>query len=137
MSVSSYQLSLQNAIWVDVNSRFTLDNLPDRLTDSLSISNSSLFNLFNTSPGQRARTFQPEYGSLWMHFIHEPITDLTAAKMEIFMVDSIVKWEPRIQLDKQNTRITANTNLPGYEVQVAFNLPNIAGLQQIQFQLAL
>lgn len=133
MKPTNYQLSLTDAIWVDVNSQFSLNNLPDRVPDSTAIIASSLYNLFNCIPGERSRTFQPEYGSRWRQFIHEPITDQTAAKMEIFMVDSIRQWEPRITLDLSNTYIEPDTNIPGYRVRIAFSMPGLSVPSQLQF----
>jgi len=131
-----YQLDLQNATWIDVNTRFTLNNLPDRLSDGLAIVKSSLYNLFNCIPGQRARTFQPTYGSIWLHFLQEPICDATSMKMETFMIKSIEQWEPRITIDLARTSITPDTSIPGYLVRIAFFLPNVPNLQQLEFQVS-
>ena len=119
---TAYQLSVDNALWVDVNSQYTLNSLPDRVTDARAIITSSLYNLFNCMPGQRARIFQPTYGSLWLQFLQEPISDLTAQKMYIYMLTAIKKWEPRITVDTQNTFIEANESLPGYVVRIAFSM---------------
>jgi phage baseplate assembly protein W len=136
MKLSNYKLQIENAIWIDVNTRFTQDSLPDRVADDVAIIHSSLFNLFNCIPGQRARIFQPEYGSMWLHFIHEPIADITAAKMQMLMFDSIRKWEPRVNIDLDQSAILANTDIPGYEVRLVFRMPNLASVQQIQFQVS-
>lgn len=137
MAVTSYETQLKDATWIDVNPRYGQDNLPDRLPDGLAIVKASLYNLLNCAPGERSRTFQPTYGSLWRQFIHEPICDMTAMKMETFMVKAIEHWEPRIQLDTSGTRILPDNNLPGYQVRLAFYLPNIPGLQSLQFNVLL
>jgi len=134
-ATTTYQTQLSDALWVDVNTDFGLNSLPDRLPDGLAIVKSSLRNLFNCVPGQRARTFQPTYGSIWLHFIHEPICDMTAQKMETFMVQAIEKWEPRITLDLANTAIIPDTTIPGYKVRIAFVMPNVPGLQQLDFEV--
>jgi len=115
---TQYQKSLNGATWIDVNTRYTVDALPDRLPDTLSISNSSLYNLFNCPIGARGKIFQPEYGSLWHHFLQEPIDDTTAAAMRIAMIQAIARWEPRIQLDYSKTYILAIPALPGYQVRI-------------------
>lgn len=132
---TNYQTQLNDALWVDVNTDYGLNTLPDRLPDGLAIVKSSLRNLFNCVPGQRARTFQPTYGSIWLQFIHEPISDMTAQKMETFMVQAIEKWEPRITLDLTNTSIVPDFNIPGYKVRIAFVMPNIPGLQSIDLEV--
>lgn len=129
------QTSLANALWIDVNTDYSLNSLPDRIPDGLAIVRSSLRNLFNCVPGQRARTFQPTYGSIWLQFIQEPICDMTAQKMETFMVKAIEKWEPRITIDLSNTAIIPDMTIPGYQVRIAFVMPNVPGLQNIAFQV--
>lgn len=136
MQPTQSQLNLNNAVWIDVNTQITLNNLPDRLPDSEAIIRSSLFNLFNCVPGQRGRTFQPEYGSMWLQFIHEPISDATAVKMEMFMIQAIDRWEPRITLDRFNTSITPDTSIPGYVVRIAFSMPGLSAPVQLQFQVS-
>lgn len=137
MKPTNYQSSLQSALWLDVNTNWGINNLPDRVANSQAIIYSSLYNLFNCIPGQRGRTFEPEYGSLWMQFIHEPINDLTAAKMQIFMIDSIGRWEPRIVLNLSETEINADLNLPGYVIRIGFSIPGLETAEQISFQLSL
>lgn len=137
MKVTQYQIKLEGAQWIDVNTNFTVDSLPDRLPDQLAIINSSLYNLLNCVPGQRSRIFQPTYGSQWMQFIHEPISDLTAKKMEILMIQSIRKWVPQIQLDTSSTRIDVDFSLPGYKVRIAFTTPFSSSSQQIKFDVNL
>ncbi len=130
---TNYQLGLSNAIWIDINTQYSLNNLPDRIPDTQAVVNSSLYNLFNCQPGERGRTFQPEYGSRWRQFIHEPICDATAAKMEIFMVEAIRRWEPRITIDPTYTSITPDTSIPGYVVRIAFTMPGLTVPTQLQF----
>lgn len=136
MRVTNYQLKLAGATWIDVNTNFGLDSLPDRLPNQLAITNCSLYNLLNCAPGQRSRTFQPTYGSLWLAFIHEPILDNTAAKMESMMIDSIEQWVPQIILDHAGTKIQADTGIPGYRVRIAFSTPFVNDPQQVKFEVS-
>lgn len=118
-TVTPFQLSLQTATWVDVNTLVAIDNLPDRLPDQLAITNSSLRNLFSCPIGARGKIFQPEYGSEWYQYLQEPLDDITAAKMQISMIQAIARWEPRIILNYANTFIQADFNLPGYVVHIS------------------
>lgn len=129
MALTTFQTNLSGAIWVDVNPLFTVNNLPDQLPDVQSIQYCSLFNLFNCPIGARGRTFQPTFGSMWYQFIHEPIDDTTAEKMQIGMIQSIQRWEPRIKLDYSSTYVQADTSLPGYRVRIAFTW-TLTGLPQ-------
>lgn len=118
MALTQYQLSLVGAQWVDTNTRFTQDNLPDRVPDSISIIYSSIFNLFNCPVGARGKIFQPEYGSEWYYFLQEPIDEQTASLMRIAMIQAIQRWEPRLILSQGRTSITADPTLPGYKVVI-------------------
>lgn len=120
-AVTSFQLLLENATWIDANSLFTINGNPDRLPDVLAVQN-SLYNLFNCPIGARARTFQPEYGSLWYQFIQEPIDQSTGNKMQVAMIQAIARWEPRITVDMSNSFITPDLTLPGYQVRIAYAL---------------
>jgi len=111
--------------------------LPDRLPNQLAIVNSSLYNLLNCVPGQRSRIFQPTFGSMWLQFIHEPISDLTSKKMEIFMIQSIRKWVPQITLSSAQTRIDSDLNIPGYKVKIVGTTPFASSPQQVKFLVKL
>lgn len=119
MAITAYQLNTVGATWIDMNTDFTQNNLPDRLPDKLAISRCSLINLFNCPIGARGRIFQPTYGSMWYQFLQEPIDDITAGKMRIAMIQALIKWEPRLSLDYSQTSIVADVTIPGYIVRIA------------------
>lgn len=137
MAQNQYNLSLTNALWIDVNTRYLQNGLPDRLPDAAAIVESSLYNLFNCAPGERSRTFQPDYGSMWRQFIHEPISDITSLKMQMFMLESIQKWEPRIILNTNLSYVMADTNIPGYRVRIMWRQPDSLQDQTINFEVKL
>lgn len=56
----------------------------------------SLFNLFNTSPGERFLV--PTFGTNLKAYLFEPITDMTANKIGNEIVRAIEKWEPRVTI---------------------------------------
>jgi phage baseplate assembly protein W len=118
MTITNFSLSLQKATWIDTNSQFPLNNLPDRVPDYLAIAN-SIFNLFNCPVGARGKIFQPTYGSEWLYYLQEPIDTVTSNNMFIAMIQSITRWEPRIILDYSQTFVQPDTTLPGYKVQIS------------------
>jgi phage baseplate assembly protein W len=115
---TTYQLSLNNVLYKDVNSQLTENTYPDMLPDDLAISN-SLFNLFNCPIASRGRIFSPEYGSLWEQYLQEPIDAITANSMWVSMIQSITKWEPRIKLNYGQTTIIPDLSIPGYQVRIS------------------
>ena len=127
---------LTGAVWIDINTNFTQNVLPDRIPDSYAIIYSSLVNLFSCEVGQRGRTFQPEYGSLWLRYLQEPLTEVTARAMEMGMLQAVRRWEPRININMANTRITPDHTLPGYKVRLAFTMTGGAGVvHKLEFAL--
>lgn len=134
MQITNFQLELNGATWVDVNSQFTLNGLPDRLPDSQAISN-SIFNILNCPIGARGRIFQPEYGSLWYQFLQEPIDNITAVSMNMAMIQALVRWEPRIQVNTSNSFIQPDLTLPGYNVRIAYTVLLTSSAQAMSFNL--
>jgi hypothetical protein len=123
--ITNYQLQTTGALWIDVNSLFTINGMPDLCPNVLAVQN-SLYNLFNCPIGARSRIFQPTYGSLWYQFLQEPLDQTTANKMQVSMIQAIATWEPRITVDNSNSFISPNMSYPGYDVQIAFSL-NLSG----------
>jgi phage baseplate assembly protein W len=132
-ALTQWQTSLQGATWVDTQSLFTMNTLPDLLPDALSIQYGSMYNLFNCEIGERSRTFQPQYGMMWRTFLQEPIDNITATKMQIGMLQALARWEPRITVDVANSYVTPDLSLPGYQVQVAFMLNLTSQRQAVSF----
>jgi phage baseplate assembly protein W len=119
--ITNYQISLNNATWIDVNSLFTLNGNPDRLPNVLAVQN-SIYNIVNCPIGARSRIMQPTYGSLWYQFLQEPIDQSTANKMNVAMIQALQRWEPRITLDNSNSYVSPDLTLPGYQVRIAFTI---------------
>lgn len=134
MQVTNYQISVNGATWIDANSQFTQDGLPDLLPDMLAINN-SLYNILNCPIGARGRIMQPTYGSLWYQFLQEPVDQTTANKMQMATIQAIQTWEPRIQVDNSNSYINPDYTLPGYNVRIAFIVTLTSAKQSLQFNL--
>jgi len=118
---TQYQLSLNGATWIDVNSQFTVNAMPDRLPNVLAVSN-SIYNLLNSPLGSRSRIFQPEYGASLYQFIQEPLDQSTANKIRVGFIQALARWEPRITLDMSNCYVNANYTTIGYDVGIAYTL---------------
>ena len=114
-----HELRLTNCTWLDVNPQFTNNLQPERFADVISVLYSSFFNLMNCPIGARGRIFQPEYGSSLMWFLQESISEITAQKMRLAVMQIFGRWEPRIDLDYRNTQITPDYSLPGYRIRIS------------------
>lgn len=114
-----YELRSTNSTWLDVNPQFTNNLQPERFADVNSVLYSSFFNLMNCPIGARGRIFQPEYGSSLMWFLQESISDITAQKIRLAIMQIFGRWEPRIDLDYRNTQVIPDYSLPGYRIRIS------------------
>jgi phage baseplate assembly protein W len=100
----------------------------------------SLFNIFTTRAGQKLLT--PDFGCSLEKFLFEPVTDIGAKIIGDYVYSSIVKYEPRITVNKvyvqpcpdsvSNSKITSslsnvdNTEYPpGYVISVSYSVNEI------------
>lgn len=118
--LTNYQLALQNAVYIDINTLLSLNQNPDRLPDGLSVSDCSLVNLLNCPIGGRGRIFEPTYGVIHYQLLQEPLDVHTANSIHIGLIQAIQKWEPRITVDRANTWVQPVTTLPGYHIRITF-----------------
>jgi phage baseplate assembly protein W len=115
---------ITQSVWLDVNTQMDLNGKPDLLPDVQAINN-SLFNLFRCNVGGRGPIFQPEYGTNLMQLIHEPMDNITANKIRIFLIQAIQRWEPRIIIDMLRTNVQPNTMTNSFQVQVYYSIVGI------------
>lgn len=119
--LTNFQISLAGATWIDASSLFTVNTNPDLLPDVLAVGN-SLYNILNCAIGARGRIFQPEYGSLLVQFLQEPLDQSTANKINISLLQALARWEPRITIDMSNSGVQPDFTLPGYQIRIAYSL---------------
>lgn len=116
--LTKYELDLNYASWIDLNPTFGESNLPLRLPDEQSVMFCSLYALLNCPIGDRGGIFEPTYGSDLYWYLQEPLSEDTAGSIKISILTTFAKWEPRIRLNAGRTTVTANMNLPGYDVHI-------------------
>ena len=68
----------------------------------------NIIQILSTRKGQRVML--PEFGSNILSFIHEPLDHITCALIKFELIDAISKWEKRIILDKNNSKVEAFQN---------------------------
>lgn len=108
-------------IYRDVNT-LVGQTADSELVDNEKAIKNSLYNILTTPLGSRYR--RPDYGSRLWQFIQEPSDDTTAFQLETYLVQSIERWEPRVQLIRDQTRVTP---LPtgGFDIQITFTIPKL------------
>ena len=119
-----------NAVWIDFNNDFTVDIEPE-LVDDVKAINKALQNLFNTMIG--TRPFMRDYGSHLPFYRQEPIDDKTASDIRVSLLSSIRRWEPRVVIDTANTKVIADTKIPGYRIDLPYSIPSLKRPGRLQF----
>jgi phage baseplate assembly protein W len=124
---------------IDINPNYLQDEtqLSDTLSGSLAITNGALFSILNTTPGEQANIFQADVGSFWRTYLQEPISDTTAAKIQLEILDSIEKWLPTITLNRAASHVAADFKLPGYRVFIHYTSPDVTGIQSVNWEIVL
>ncbi len=130
-------MSTSNPIWIDLNPGAS-HRYGQLLIDEDAVNVGSLQNLFLCMVGDRGRIFQPEYGSHLIEFLQEPVSYPMANMIEMSLMQTISRWEPRIRVVAITA--TADFSMPGYKVtilytinmtnrpgSVTFNFPSMAG----------
>lgn len=104
-----------NPIYIDLNQLFGLNTFPQLLNDEDAI-RGSIYNIITTPIGSRA--FVPEYGSRLYQFVQEPCDDITSSLLETFLIQAIEKWEPRVQILRDKTKVTPLSN--GFNINLVY-----------------
>jgi hypothetical protein len=91
----------------------------------------SVINILSTEPGERI--MNPEFGCPLHRFIFEPLDNITATQIESAIIDSIQKFESRI--DKLNVFISTNDNTNTFDISVIFTMKTSSQTQTINITL--
>lgn len=126
---------LQEVTYIDLNPRPSQNSYGDLLTDKAAIIVGSIANLLQCWHGDRGRIGRPEYSSRLHHLLQEPVDERTAAIIQLSLIQSIQKHEPRIRLIEQRTGVVPQPKLPGYLVIVSFNIIGLRGTHTGQYQV--
>ena len=126
---------LQNYTYIDVNPRPSSNSHGDLLTDKEAIIVSSLSNLLQCWRGDRGRIGRPDYFSRLHELLQEPVDEITAGIIQISLIQSIRKHEPRIELIESRTGVVPKPELPGYLVIVSFTIRGLSGKHQSQYEV--
>ena len=63
----------------------------------------NIIQILGTRRGERVML--PLFGSRIIDFVHEPLDHITCALLRFELIQAVQMWEPRIILDKKNTKI--------------------------------
>jgi hypothetical protein len=100
-------------------------------TDALTAIRQSLFNILNTSPGQRA--LNPEFGCNVRRYLFEQFDEQTASRLGQTVKNSFERFEPRIRITKVNVVIDEKEF--SYEVQVFYFIPSLSVYDNVTVEL--
>jgi phage baseplate assembly protein W len=80
-------------------------------------------NLFSTRPGERL--FRPQVGTNLLGVIFQPIDNITSLQIKQLMITAVEQWEPRVSVDRQNTRITPVPEEEGYDIVIVYRVAGV------------
>lgn len=134
-SLTKYQKDINNATWIDVNPDYPQSTAPERLSDLQSVSICSIPVLLSCAIGDRGGIFEPDYGSDLYWFLQEPIHESTCYKIRTSIINTIQKWEPRVEIDMSQTIVEPDMSLPGYRLTIRLIYKETGETETQQFNL--
>lgn len=105
--------------WIDVQARVGLDNVGALAYDVEAVRN-SVKNILMTPIG--TRPYEREYGSWLHHYLQEPLTLTTVESCRTSLIESIKRWEPRIQIDTSKTVMELLRQDPGFRLTLFYKI---------------
>jgi len=110
------QITNNNFLYTDLHLDIANPVVRDLETDNdeAAIRN-SLFNLFNTIPGQNL--LNPTYGLNLMQYLFQPVSPTTARQIGETILKNISDYEPRVKVD--NISIEANPDQQMYTITLS------------------
>jgi phage baseplate assembly protein W len=111
-------LQMSKNIGIGLNVKESIDLLVDN--DIIAIKN-SIKNIFNTKKGEKI--LAPEFGSSLEQYLFEPISEIYGRIIAEDILNTIEKFEPRINVQKVKVLAKPDENL--YEISVAYNFLQI------------
>jgi phage baseplate assembly protein W len=85
----------------------------------------SLFNIFNTRPGERP--FQPEFGLEIEEELFELVDNVSAFAILDKIIKAVTRWESRVTLNLAGTMVTAYPDDNKFDVVIYFRVNGLSG----------
>jgi phage baseplate assembly protein W len=102
-------------IWSDVNNKLRLDKTGDVKKDvNLEAIESAIENILLTRKGERV--MRPLFGSVLEAFLFEPLSEATAHKIGLEVLDVLSRQEPRIEVKR--VEVVADHSIGGYQITI-------------------
>ena len=110
--------NISQSLFLDINNQIA-PQTQDLVIDDQAINN-SLYNLLTTR--LRTRRFRPDYGTTLMHWLHEPLDDITASVVLESVLQAIEKWEPRIAVIRSQSSVEILNPAVGFRVILTYRV---------------
>jgi phage baseplate assembly protein W len=102
-------------LWSDVNNKLRLDKTGDVKKDvNLEAIESAIENILLTRKGERV--MRTELGSVLEWYLLEPLSEATAHKIGLEVLDALSRQEPRIEV--KGVEVVADHTIGGYQVTI-------------------
>jgi len=106
-----------NPTFTDLNILFGVNVYPELLYDE-DVIRQSIYMILTTPVG--TRLFRPDYGSQLFNLLYEPRDDISEVEVEILLTQSIEKWEPRVIIDPEKTKVININN--GFSIDLHYTI---------------
>ena len=102
-------------LWSDVNNKLRLDETGDVKKDvNLEAIESAIENILLTRKGERV--MRTSFGSVLEWYLLEPLSEATAYKIGLEVLDALSRWELRIEVKR--VEVVADHTIGGYQVTI-------------------
>ena len=105
----------------DLNTSYLIGfKAKELVLDGVDSLNSQILNLLNTDVGERI--FEPEFGSYLQRYLFEPMTEITAFNIKLWIYKALSRWLPFINFVFDKTTVIANELERLYEVTIVYTV---------------
>lgn len=95
---------------------------------------SSIFTIIGTNIGERL--FHPDFGSNIERLLFDPMDNITTDDLRYSIFECLIKWEPRIKLDKKQCSIVPDLENQRYFVTLTYFIPQLEATDNLTFNLS-
>lgn len=109
-------------IYSDLNSNYTVDNLPLNIYNANAVSN-ELLNLITTVPGEF--DFEPDFGCKVPLLIFNLPSQVLSWMIENYLFVAVDRWMPFVHIDFTNSLIAPLQSSAGYYFRLVYSVDNL------------
>lgn len=119
----AYIKTRKNEIYSDINNKLLASDREDVYKYDEESVHQAVVNLISTRPTERL--FRPSYGNDLGALLFEPFDEITAQVILNKIVRMFADYEPRVELELQQTKVTPDIERNQYGLELAYRIKGI------------